>query len=228
MHWTAFRELILYEDNHLLVVNKPTGLLSQGDITGEKSLFSLAKSYLKEAYKKPGNVYLGLVHRLDRVTSGVVVLAKTSKAARRLVEQFKKKEVVKTYLAVVRGDPPNYGRLEGYLLYDDFRRKVLVFWKPRSGAKEASLEFRVLRKDRGQSLLEVRPLTGRKHQIRALLASAGWPIVGDRRYGLKSGGPILLHAFCIELVHPVRKEKLLFIAPLPGYWPPRLRPEKEG
>ncbi|WP_456431312.1 RluA family pseudouridine synthase [Thermosulfuriphilus sp.] len=221
----SFKKLILYEDNHLLVVNKPAGLLTQGDITGEDSLFLQAKVYLKEAYQKPGNVYLGLVHRLDRITSGVLVLAKTSKAARRLSEQFRQAQVKKLYLAVVLGKISGEGEIWGHLLFDRRLGRVRVFGTPYSRAKEAHLFYRCLKERQGRSLLEIRPSTGRKHQIRALLASRGWPIVGDRRYGSRySKERPLLHAWKITFKHPTKDELLRLKAPVPPYWPEGLRP----
>jgi len=213
------KELVLYEDNHLLALNKPAGVLVQGDATGDVSLFQLAKAYLKEKYHKPGNVYLGLVHRLDRVTSGVVVLARTSKAASRLSKALREGQVEKFYLAVVHGTPPKRGRAEDFLRWDARKRKAYVS----SSGKPATLEWLVLKSSSSQSLLLVKPLTGRKHQIRAQLAARGHPIVGDFKYGsrkkIAGGRGILLHAWHLYLPHPTKKETIFLEAPVPGHWP---------
>jgi len=215
---------ILYEDNHLLAVNKPGGLLVQGDRTGDPTLLEWAKRYLKEKYHKPGNVYLGLVHRLDRVTSGVVVLARTSKAAARLSEAFREKRVQKVYLAVVHGVPQRpAAELQHYLVWDEKRRWARALKASCSGAKEARLYYQVLKSVKEQTLLKIEPLTGRKHQIRAQLAALRHPIVGDLKYGSREkvyeGRAILLHAHKIILPHPTQRKELTFEAPLPGYWP---------
>ena len=219
------KDLLLYEDNHLLVLVKPGGMLAQGDATGDETLLALAKAYLKEKYHKPGNVYLGLVHRLDRVTSGVMVLARTSKAAARLSQAFREGQVEKLYLAVVEGHPPQRGRLEDRLSWDSRRRKAYLS----PTGKEAKLEFETLKRKRGLALLLVRPETGRKHQIRAQLAAAGFPILGDLKYGsqkrIAQGRAILLHAYSLTLPHPVRREKMTFKAPPPPYWPQELWPK---
>ncbi|WP_022852890.1 RluA family pseudouridine synthase [Thermodesulfatator atlanticus] len=218
------KDLIIYEDNHLLVVEKPGGLLVQGDQTGDMSLFAMVKKYLKEEYQKPGNVYLGLVHRLDRVTSGVVVFAKTSKAAERLSKAFREKKVKKHYLAVVHGIPPEKGVFQDRLAWDEKKRRAYVSSK----GKEASLAFLRLLKKGKKSLLLVQPLTGRKHQIRVQLAARKHPIVGDIKYGSKErvyfGRAILLHAWRIVFPHPTRDEIMKFEAGLPFYWPREFLP----
>ncbi len=215
---------ILYEDNHLLVLNKPGGLLVQGDHSGASTLLEKAKLYLKEKYQKPGNVYLGLVHRLDRMTSGVIVFARTSKAAARLSKAFRERRVHKTYLAVVHGVPSrSMAQLRHYLVWDEKRRQTRAFKIPRPEAKEAILRYQVLKTLKGQAILEIVPLTGRKHQIRAQLAALGNPVVGDLKYGsperVQQGQALLLHALRITLPHPTRREEMTFEAPLPAYWP---------
>ncbi len=221
------RNLVLYEDNHLLVLNKPGGVLVQGDRTGDETLLQGVKQYIKEKYQKPGNVFLGLVHRLDRVTSGVVVLARTSKAAARLSDAFRERKVRKSYLAVVHGIPrEKEGLLEDPLSWDEKKRRAFVH---RSG-KPARLHYRVLKSAGDKSLLLVVPETGRKHQIRAQLARAGHPIVGDLKYGSKEriadGRAILLHAWRLDLPHPTRREEMTFEAPLPPYWPRKFLDKK--
>ena len=219
------KDLLLYEDNHLLVLTKPGGVLVQGDATGDETLLALAKAYLKEKYQKPGNVYLGLVHRLDRVTSGVLVFARTSKAAGRLSQAFREGRIEKLYLALVEGHPPQRGRLEDRLSWDHRRRKAYLS----PAGKKAILELEAVKREERLSLLLVRPKTGRKHQIRAQLAAAGFPILGDLKYGSRKkvaqGRAILLHAYSLTLPHPVRREKMTFKAPPPPYWPPELWPK---
>jgi len=215
---------ILYEDNHLLVVNKPGGILVQGDRTGDPTLLEEAKLYLKKKYQKPGNVYLGLVHRLDRVTSGVVVFARTSKAAARLSQAFREKKVQKTYLAVIHGVPQkSKGKVCHYLIWTEKSRRAKALKKPCPGAQKALLTYEVLHTFKGKALLAVYPSTGRKHQIRAQLAALGHPIVGDIKYGSSekvfSGRAIFLHALKITLPHPTKREPFTFRAPLPDYWP---------
>lgn len=220
---------VLLEDNHLLAVNKPAGLLAQGDVTGEPSLVELAKEYLRVEYAKPGNVFVGLVHRLDRPVSGVVLLARTSKAAARLSEQFRTGQVDKRYLAVVEGFiPEEQGEWTDVLRKDERRNVVEVVEEEEEGGKEARLAFRVIGRDaRGKTTaVELRPLTGRGHQLRVQLASRGWPIVGDRKYGARSsilardGGPrIALHAERLTFTHPTRREERSVIAQVPSDWP---------
>jgi len=217
---------VLYEDNHCLVVNKPAGLLSQGDSTGDLSLVDLVKQDLKVRFNKPGNVYLGLIHRLDRPVSGVVLLARTSKAAERLSAQFRSGEVQKTYWAWVEGqfNEPE-GEWQDYLLKDAARNLVETV-QAHEGGKEARLRFRVLTYGKRTSLVELKPLTGRSHQLRVQLASRGWPIVGDRKYGAMSslaasdGGPrIALHAHTLAFKHPTTQALIEATAPLPADWP---------
>ncbi len=219
---------ILLEDNHLLVIDKPAGLLSQGAQAGDDNAVSRAATYLRDTYQKPGNVYVGLVHRLDRNTSGVLVLARTSKAASRLAEAFAGRadpglgeRASKTYLAVVEGAPPPEGRLEHALLEDDHGVRVVAPSAPH--AKRAALVFRQVASSQGHALLAVTLLTGRKHQIRAQLAAAGWPIVGDVRYGPRALRPGVsafdrpaLHAWRLTFEHPVARSPVRLESPPPA------------
>ena len=211
---------ILYEDNHLIVVNKPSGLLAQGDATGDDPLGQYIKTYLKTKYKKPGNVFLGVAHRLDRPVSGVVVFARPSKALARLNEGFKQKSIEKTYWAVVGNYPPaEQGTLTNYLLKHEPTNKSRVVAAQTPGAKLAQLHYKLLAASERYFLLEVKPLTGRHHQIRVQLAQMGCPIRGDLKYGYPRSnaiGSIHLHAQRIKLVHPVQGTQLLIEAPLPA------------
>jgi 23S rRNA pseudouridine1911/1915/1917 synthase len=218
---------ILYEDNHCLAVNKPAGLLTQGDATGDVCLVDLARADLKARYNKPGNVFVGLVHRLDRPVSGVVLLARTSKAAARLTAQFREGTVEKEYWALVEGDcPEDEGVWSDRLEKDEALNRVEVVPTGSEAGKPAALEFRVLERGGGVTLLAVRPRTGRGHQIRVQLASRGLPIVGDRKYGARSGlrasdggMRIALHARELAFKHPTKAEVLSVIAPAPADWP---------
>lgn len=206
---------LLYEDNHLLVVSKPAGLLSQEDHTGNPDLLTLCKAFIKERDQKPGNVFLGLVHRLDRPVSGVMVLAKTSKAASRISEQIRKRTVGKRYLAVVEGASPPSGYLDHHLLKDSSTNRSRVIASPRRGSKPAQLSFTTLQQSGEHSLLEVQLLTGRAHQIRVQLAHIGHPIAGDQKYGSGRFPTIALHARSFTLMHPTTKEEMVFVAPMP-------------
>lgn len=211
---------ILYEDNHLLAVNKPAGLATMGVPGGEPSLLTLAKGDIKRRHHKPGNVYLGTVSRLDAPVSGVVLFARTSKAAARLSEQFREREVGKTYWAVVAGLIPPSGELVDWLAEDARHRRMHTVEPGQRGARRAVLRYRRLEQVRDGWLVEVSPVTGRKHQIRLQLAAHGYPIVGDRKYGSRrvftSG--IALHARRLEVRHPVRDEPVVLEAPLPASW----------
>ncbi len=218
---------VLYEDNHCLVVNKPAGLLAQGDQTGEPSLVDLARDYLKAKYAKPGNVFVGLVHRLDRPTSGVVLLARTSKGADRLAQQFREGTVRKVYRALVEGSPADVeGEWSDRLAKDEARNVVRVVAAGDVRGRDAHLAYRVLEGHRTMTALELIPTTGRGHQLRVQLASRGMPIVGDRKYGSRStllagdGKPrVALHAFSLTFRHPTRPEELTITAPMPREWP---------
>ena len=208
---------ILYEDNHLIALVKPPGLATMGLPNGEETLFTRTKAYLKEKYAKPGDVYLGVVSRLDVPVSGVVLFARTSKAAARLNEQFREHTVEKIYVALVEGviNPPESECLD-WLCEGKRHRKV--FRTEVAGSKECKLRYRTLRHDDRSSLLEIQLETGRKHQIRAQLASRGFPILGDIKYGAKilflCG--IALHAWKLNFAHPITKERMTLIAPIPA------------
>ena len=218
---------IVYEDNHCLAVNKPAGLLAQGDATGEPCVLDEARAYLKVKYAKPGNVFVGLVHRIDQPTSGVMLLARTSKAASRLSEQFREGSIEKVYWAVVEGRvPPGSGEWSDALLKDETRNVVSVVPPGTPGARAAALAYRVLGSSGRASLVEVRPLTGRSHQIRVQLAARGLPIVGDRKYGAVTrllatdGKPrVALHARSLTFSHPTRREAISVTAEVPADWP---------
>jgi 23S rRNA pseudouridine1911/1915/1917 synthase len=210
--------VVLYEDNHCLAVLKPAGMLTAGDRTGDVSLLELARQYVKQKYKKPGNVYLGLVHRLDRPVSGVVLFARTSKAAARLSEQFRRGIVRKIYEAWVEGRPMQAsGTLTDHLLKDKKFNVVASVSPATSGARLAALDYRTIDDRPGQTLLEVHPRTGRSHQIRVQLASRGMPVVGDVKYGAKPGRPgsIALHAAELTFQHPIRDEPVTVRAQRP-------------
>jgi 23S rRNA pseudouridine1911/1915/1917 synthase len=217
---------VLYEDNHLLVLNKPAGLPTMGTPEGTPTLLTLAKEYVKQKYQKPGNVYLGVVSRLDAPVTGVMLFARTSKAAARLTEQFRTQAVQKTYWVLVEAaGHPASGRYTDHLFHDDRHRRVHIVDAGRPGGKEARLAFRHIAQDGHFSLLEIELETGRKHQIRVQLAHHGRPIVGDRKYGsaVKFAAGIALHARQLVVAHPVRGEALEFVAPLPKYWPAAFR-----
>lgn len=216
-----FAQSVLYEDNHLLVVHKPAGILAQDDGSGRPDLLNQAKDYLRLKYNKPGRVFVGLVHRLDRQVAGVVVLARTSKAAGRLSAQFRDHSTRKIYWAVVHGAlrPPT-GTSEIHLLWND--RLSVPADPARPGAQRAALAYRTLETGPASSLVEVDLLTGRRHQIRAQLAALGHPILGDRLYGSSlepRGDAIGLLARRLTVRHPTRDELLTFDAPPAPDWP---------
>ena len=212
--------LVLYEDNHLLVVKKPPNVPAQADASGDPDLLSLLKAYVKEKYDKPGEVYLGLVHRLDRPVGGAMVFARTSKAASRLSEQVRARGMRRTYLAVVRGTPPKEGFLRDFLLKDERTNTSRAVPEGTAGAREARLTFRVLARRDGLSLCEIHLQTGRSHQIRVQFSHADWPLWGDARYGGgKPGEQIALWGSALELVHPTKKTPLRIPCP-PPHTPP--------
>lgn len=207
--------IILYEDNHLIVVLKPRNVPSQGDSTGDESMLDAVKRYLKETYDKKGEAFCGLVHRLDRPTGGVMVFAKTSKAASRLSEQIREGTIEKSYLAVVAGCPRDrQGRLTDYLLKDEKNNVVRVVPAAIEGAKLAELDYRVLENADSFTLVDIRLLTGRSHQARVQLAHLGHPIYGDARYGGERvpRGNLALWAYRLRLIHPVTKSPMVFVA----------------
>lgn len=217
---------VLYEDNHLLAINKPAGVLVQGDETGDKPLVEDAKAYIKRKYQKPGDVFLGVVHRLDRPVSGVVVFARTSKALSRMNELFRDRRTEKVYWAVVEKAPTQpSGTLVHWLLKDEKKNKTTVYRQETTGALRSELSYAHLASSGGMHLLEVRPLTGRSHQIRAQLSALGCPIQGDLKYGSGSptgDGSIALHARQLSFLHPVKKESITIRAEVPDqlWWSP--------
>ncbi len=213
---------VLYEDNHLLVVEKPVNILSQGDNTNDKDMVNLLKAYLKEKYNKPGNVYLGLVHRLDRPVGGVMVFAKTSKAASRLSEQVRNKTFKKTYRAVINGKMRKQSdTLKDYLYKNKKTNMVSVVSESHKDSKYAELSYETLAFKDKMSLVQIDLKTGRPHQIRVQFASRNNPLVGDQRYGKNSkvGQQIALWSYKIEIVHPVTKEKMEFVCEPPKEYP---------
>ena len=198
---------ILYEDNHIIVALKPINILSQSDRTNDVDMLTLLKNYIKEKYKKEGNVYLGLVHRLDRPTGGIMIFARTSKAARRLSESIKKGEVNKTYLTIVENFKENNGVYEDYLIKSENGNSKVT---TKELGKYAKLEFKKLMEIDNFSLLEVNLVTGRHHQIRVQFQSRGYPLYGDNRYGIESKKQLALFAYKLEFIHPVTKEKMIF------------------
>ena len=210
---------IIYEDNHLMVINKKAGQLVQGDKTGDESLLESIKNFIKIRDEKPGNVFLGLVHRIDRPTSGLVIYAKTSKALSRLTVMVKNREVKKTYWAIVAKEMiAQQQRLVHYLQKNEKNNKAIVYIKPTAGAKEAILTYTVIKSLENYQLLEVDLETGRHHQIRAQLSKIGIPIKGDLKYGAARSNPdggISLHARRLEFQHPVTKELIIIEAPVP-------------
>ena len=210
---------VLFEDNHIIVVNKRPGDIVQGDKTGDKPLSEVVKSYLKEKYNKPGNVYLGVVHRLDRPTSGIVLFAKTSKALPRLNKLFQEKAAQKTYWAIVKNAPPKKSdTLVHFLKRNPKQNKSYAHIKEVPESKKAILEYRLLKKLDNYFLLEVDLHTGRHHQIRSQLSAIGSPIKGDLKYGFdrsNKDASIHLHARELKFIHPVKKEEIQIIAPPP-------------
>ena len=211
---------VLYEDNHIIVINKAAGEIVQGDKTGDESLCDTMKAYIKEKYAKPGNVFIGLPHRLDRPVSGIVVFAKTSKALERLNRMFSEGSVKKIYWALTKGIPvPAEAELESWILRNEKMNKSFSYPKEVKGSKRAVLHYRLAAASQNYNLIEVELKTGRHHQIRCQLSSIGCPIKGDLKYGAQRSNPdgsISLHARYIEFTHPVSKELIAVTAPLPG------------
>lgn len=209
----------LYEDNHIIIVNKAPGEIVQGDKTGDTPLVEIVRQYLKEKYNKPGNVFCGVVHRLDRPVSGAVIFAKTSKALTRLNEMLRNGEIHKTYRAITRFKPPkDADRLVHYISTVERNNKSYASPTPKPNAKEAALSYRLINKSDRYFLLEINLETGRKHQIRVQLAAIGCPIKGDLKYGDKRSNPdgsISLHAHSIEFIHPVSHQPIRVEAPAP-------------
>lgn len=207
---------VIYEDNHILVVVKPQNIPTQGDISGDTCMVDLVENYLREKYEKKGNVYVGLVHRLDRPTGGIMIFAKTSKAAARLSESIKTKEFEKKYLAVVNGEvKEKYGTLKNYLKKNVKTNMVSVVPELTDGAKYAELKYKVLEAKEKVSLVEVELLTGRSHQIRVQFKHIGHPVYGDIRYGgdiLAKGHNLALWAYKIKFTHPTTKQVMTFVA----------------
>lgn len=219
MHSTKDNIQILHEDNHIIIVNKRSGDIVQGDKTGDKPLSDVVKEYIKEKYNKPNNVYLGVVHRLDRPTSGIVIFAKTSKALERLNKMLREKTIDKTYWAVVKNKPqPAQDTLVHFLKKNPKNNKSTAFKTETEGSKKAILHYKLIKELNSYYLLEIDLETGRHHQIRCQLASIGCTIKGDLKYGAKRSNKdasIHLHARKIAFIHPVNKEKISVVAPTP-------------
>ena len=210
---------VVYEDNHIIIVNKQSGEIVQGDKTGDRPLSDIVKDYIKEKYAKPGEVFLGVVHRLDRPVSGLVVFARTSKALTRLNKMFAEGEVHKTYWAIVRNTPrASEGVLEHWLVRNEKQNKSYAYDRERPNAKKAILKYRTIAQGDNYTLLEVQLMTGRHHQIRCQLAAMGCPIKGDLKYGAPRSNPdgsISLLSRRVEFIHPVSKQTITVEAPLP-------------
>ena len=199
---------ILYEDNHIIVVIKPYNILSQSDNTNDLDMLTIVKNYIKEKYNKPGNVYLGLVHRLDRPTGGIMVFAKTSKAASRLSKQIKDDKFTKKYLAVVHGTfTKKEGTLENYIKRTEDNSSIIT---TKEEGKYAKLDYKVLKEKDNLSTLDITLYTGRHHQIRVQFSNINHPLYGDQRYGRQDRKQLALFAYHLEFYHPVTKEKLIF------------------
>ncbi len=211
---------ILFEDNHLIAVNKRPGDIVQGDKTGDMPLSEKIKEYIKVKYNKPGDVFLGVIHRLDRPVSGVILFARTSKALERMNEQFRERNTDKIYWAIVQ-DPPQdpEAKLIHYLIKDEVKNKSRAFPEERKGALRCELDYKTIARSDRYTLLEVHPVTGRHHQIRVQLSTIGAVIKGDLKYGAKRSNPdgsISLHARQLSFFHPVTKEKIVITAPVPA------------
>ena len=210
---------VIYEDNHIIIVNKSSGEIVQGDKTGDTPLVETVRAYIKEKYNKPGNVFCGLTHRLDRPVSGVVIFAKTSKALERINNMLKNHEIKKTYWAIVKNPPKNNeGTLVNYLVRNEKQNKSYAYNTEKTNSKRAELNYKVIGKSDNYTLLEVNLITGRHHQIRCQLAAMGCPIKGDLKYGFDRSnrdGSISLHARSVEFTHPVSTELIHVEAPTP-------------
>ncbi|MDR0294897.1 MAG: RNA pseudouridine synthase [Prevotellaceae bacterium] len=213
-------DFILYEDNHLLVINKQAGQIVQGDKTGDEPLSELLKRFIKERDNKPGNVFMGVPHRLDRPVSGVSIFAKTGKALERLNEMFRNNELHKLYWAIVKKRPAeDTGLLTHYLSRNEKMNKSFASLEPKPGTKEARLKYHLLKSAENYHLLEVQLFTGRHHQIRCQMAAIGCSIKGDLKYGAPRSNPdgsISLHARSVTFIHPVKKEEISIVAPVPN------------
>lgn len=215
---------VLYEDNHLIAINKRGGQIVQGDKSGDKPLSEMVAEYLKEKYNKPGDAFIGVIHRLDRPVSGVILFAKTSKGLAKMNELFKSRDVQKTYWAVVKNKPEqDSATLVHWLIKNPETNVTKAYLESKDNGMRSELSYSVIKESRGFFLLEVNPITGRPHQIRVQLASIGCPIVGDNKYGYPRGSKmrtIALHARKIEFEHPVRKEMVEIFAKTPsdGFW----------
>ena len=210
---------VIYEDNHLLVLNKPSGVLSQKDITGDDSIIEWGKKYLKHKYNKPGNVFLGLAHRLDRPVSGSIILCRTSKSLSRMTKLIKNRELTKKYYALVGQKPAIKSQtLTSFIKKSPKSNKVVISSKPFEDAKKSILSYTVVKSINGCTLLDIELATGRKHQIRSQLLQINSPILGDLKYGYDKPLPdksIALHSYQVQFIHPVNKEELTIIAPWP-------------
>jgi 23S rRNA pseudouridine1911/1915/1917 synthase len=220
MHSTKDNLQVLFEDNHLIIVNKRAGDITQGDKTGDTPLSDVVKEYIKNKYNKPGNVFLGIVHRLDRPTSGIIIFARTSKALERLNKMLREKSIKKTYWAVVKNQPKKKNNtLVNYLKKNPKNNKSTAYNTEIEGSKKAILHYKTIKQLDNYSLLEIDLETGRHHQIRCQLSNIGSPIKGDLKYGFNRSnkdGSIHLHARKIQFIHPVSKEEISLIAPTPN------------
>ena len=214
---------ILYEDNHLIVVNKKAGLLVQNDITGDKSLVDFIKEYIKLKYNKPGNVFLGVTHRIDRPTSGIVIFTKTSKSLKRLNKEFKERKILKKYIAITEKNKHlNSGKLENWIIKNSKQNKSYIHPKKIPGSKKAKLDYLLIKKLKNYLVFNIKIETGRHHQIRAQLSNIGLTIKGDLKYGSKRSnkdGSIDLHSHEVVFNHPISKDKIKIKAPTPKKQP---------
>ena len=202
---------VLYEDNHIIVVEKEPNMLSQSDITGDMDLLTIIKEYIKTKYNKPGNVYIGLVHRLDRPVGGIMVFARTSKAAKRLNEQIINHEFNKTYVAILDGIlDKKKGKLTNYLYKDEKLKKSFVTDKNNKNAKLSELNYEVIGYYKDKTIVKINLITGRHHQIRVQFSNIGYPLCGDQLYGIKNKKQIKLFAYKLEFIHPTLKKKMTF------------------